>query len=269
MKAFITHMEYNTESLRSNFRYEGEYFRPRCVAERARRHPISISHLPKKDQNDVGFKIDCIKEFYKIYYAKRISRTGDRYKRAAELISIELGLLRKKYNRDVHDPTTQPKKRGCRNNVDAVLNGSVLQRWVERLEQADWDYTALRDGRYRSGNHDSRFSGETRDLLHSYSIEYRKPHCPTRDIVYQDFAVAFEALNDRFRDEGRPLDNRPSFSRFCLEIAKLDGWDVDFARLGHQAAHRKHKLIGPGQDVYYALERMKWTIMRSIYALFQ
>lgn len=227
------------------------------MVERARRHPISISHLPKKDQNDVGFKIECIKEFYKIYYAKKISRTGDGYKRAAELISIELGLLKKKFNRDVNDPTPHPKKRGCRNNVDAALNGSVLQRWVERLEQADWDYTALRDGRYRSGNHDSRFSEETRDLIQSYSLEYCKPHCPTREIVYQDFAVAFKALNDRFHDEGRPFENRPSFSRFCLEIARIDEWEVDFARLGHQAAHRKRKFIGPGQDVYHALERVE------------
>ncbi|MCJ2140071.1 hypothetical protein [Methylobacterium sp. E-066] len=137
------------------------------------------------------------------------------------------------------------------------MNGSVLRRWVERLEQADWDLTALRDGRYKSGNRDCRFTDETNKILEEYSFEYCKPHCPTRDIVYQDFVIACNALNNRRRNEGSRLEETPSFSRFCLEVAKIDGREVDFARLGHEAAHRKRKLIGTGQDVYYALERVE------------
>ncbi|GEP01727.1 DDE-type integrase/transposase/recombinase [Methylobacterium haplocladii] len=253
----VTHTVYNAEALTSTFRREDDYFRPRSVVERARKHPISISHLPLKDQNDIEFKIECITEYYKLYYNKKISRTADGFKRAAELISATLGLLKQKPNRNVNDPSPPPKKRGCRNNFDAALNGSTLQSWIEKLEAADWDFVELRDGRNRSGNHNGRFSPETYTLLEDYAHQYCRPHCPNRRNVYDDFKVAFNALNNRFRDEGRPLDHLPSFSRFCLEIAKLDDWEVDYARLGHEAAHRKRKLIGAGLDVHYALERVE------------
>lgn len=257
MTLIVSHAIYNAEALTSTFKYEAEYFRPRHVIERSRKHSVSISHLPKKDQKDIGFKISCIIIFYRLYYSKIFSRTRKGYGRAAELINIELGLLKQKPHRDVDDPSAPAKKRGCRNNFDAAVNGSGLQRWIERLEAADWDYVELRDGRYRSGNRNSRFTPETCELLEKFSYEYCKPHCPTRQIVYNSFVLAFEALNKRFDDEGRPPDTQPSFSRFCLEIAGLDQWAVDCARLGPDGAHRKRKLIGAGLDVTYALERVE------------
>lgn len=257
LTVIITHADYNAEALTSTFKYEPDYFRPRNVVERARSHPISISHLPIKDQNDVGFKIKCITEFYRLYYSKKVSRTADGYGHAAKLISIGLGLEKSKFNRDVNDPSPLPKKRGCRNNFDAALNGTVLQRWIEKLEAADWNFIELRDGRYRSGNRNIRFTPETYSLLEEYSFRYCMPHSPTRQNVYDAFKIAFEALNKRFSDEGRPLDNQPSFSRFCLEIAGLDQWAVDCARLGQEGAYRKRRLVGVGLDVTHALERVE------------
>lgn len=253
----FSHTDFNAETLDSKYRYEADYFRPRSVVDRARKNQITISDLPVKEQNNVGFKIRCITEFYSLYYSKAVSRTAKGYKQAADLISAKFGLMRQKPNCDVNDPSPPAIKRGCRNNVDAALNGSVLQRWIETLEAADWDLVELRDGRYRSGNRNYRFSPETYKLLEEFSYRYCRPHCPTRDVVYGEFVVAFNALNERFRDEGRPVDHQPSFSRFCLEIAGLDKWVVDCGRLGQKAAYEKRKVIGSGLDVVYALERVE------------
>lgn len=58
---FITHEEYNAESLRSDFRYEEEYFRPSCVVERARRHRFLSRTYQKKIRTMLGSKLSASK----------------------------------------------------------------------------------------------------------------------------------------------------------------------------------------------------------------
>jgi putative transposase len=84
LTVIITHSDYNAETLKSTFKYESDYFRPRKVVERARRHQISISDLPINEQDNVGFKIRCITEFYSLYHSKNISRTAEGYNQAGQ-----------------------------------------------------------------------------------------------------------------------------------------------------------------------------------------
>lgn len=261
-KLYLTHREYNTEALRPGFVCEVDYFRPSSIGIRARKLPFSTAHLPKKDQLDVNYKIHCLTIFYKLHYQRGFKRTAKGFGEAAKLINQELGVVGCGPKFKIDDATPAPTNRGCRNNVVAVLNGSTLRRFVDKVEAAEWDLSELRDGRHASGNHTKRFSPETDDLLKHYSREYCKLHCPTRLSVYADFLIAHNEMNKRFRTEDRECDPTPSFSRFCLEVTSLDRFEVDLLRLGRDAAHRKWKLIGAGLRVVHALERVEMDFCR-------
>ncbi|KMO31327.1 hypothetical protein VQ02_26240 [Methylobacterium variabile] len=256
-KMFVSHLEFNTEAQRADFVYEPGFFRVDCVLERSRKHHLSIAHLPKQDQADVVFKVNWIREFYKLYRDGTVDRSTKGFDLAVELIAANFGLAKPRINWNVDDPNPPPKKRGCRNNVNAIPSGSSLRRWIERLEECDWDLTELRDGRHNSGNTKGWFSDETYDLLDKFAHKFASAKRPTRWEIYGRFEIAFRWQNRRFKREGREPDRKPSFSRFCLEVAKLDRFEVDLARLGRDKAHRKWKILGIGQDVTNALERVE------------
>ena len=256
-KMFVSHLDYNTESQRTDFHYEPNFFRIDCVLERSKKHHLSIAHLPKKDQADVIFKIYCIQKFYELHRNGQVDRSTKGFDLAVKLIADELGLVKSRVNWNVNDPSPAPKNRGCRNNVKAIPSGSSLRRWIERLEACDWDLTALRDGRHNSGNTRGWFSDETYDLLDKFAHKFASAKRPTRIEIYERFEIAFRWQNRRFKREGREPDHKPSFSRFCLEVAKLDRFEVDLARLGRDKAHRRWKILGIGQDVTHALERVE------------
>ncbi|CAO4139788.1 Integrase catalytic domain-containing protein [Methylorubrum thiocyanatum] len=254
---FITHYDFGIERNGIDFKHEIDWFRPECVTSRMAEQGFLLRHLPKADQNDVTDKIRWIREFYGLLRAGAVHRTSKGYAEAVVKISIKFGVSRAFVPWNVDEDVKKRANRGSRKNRDVPPSPATLRRYVENLEAAEFDLSCLRDGRFRSGNRRDRFSSETRYLLEQYARKFASYRKLTRLNLYQRFRGVFARLSRRFESEGRAVDSTPSYSRFCLEIAKLNQFEVDIARLGRERAGRKWRTLGIGPDVSWALERVE------------
>lgn len=134
------------------------------------------------------------------------------------------------------------------------FSARTLRRWLKAYE--DLGMSGLYDGAGRRGNRESRLCLEARTILTGCVRNYMAEGM-TQAAVHRDVERAFRKRNEERRAEGRPDLVRPSKETVRQAILALDPFHCDVARLGVEAARRKHAPVGTGLDLNRPLQRVE------------
>ncbi|MEE4384683.1 MAG: hypothetical protein V2J02_22025 [Pseudomonadales bacterium] len=131
----------------------------------------------------------------------------------------------------------------------------TLFRWVAKYEREG--LSGLVDRWEQSGNHTSKFSAEVMGPLMEEVRRYASPQRPTKKAIFENVRNRFRAENQQRKADD--LDPLPVPSREAVRraIGKLDPFHLDIARLGLQAARRRHRPVQTGVEVTRPLERVE------------
>ncbi|MGR3499589.1 MAG: hypothetical protein ACU0E9_11920 [Limimaricola soesokkakensis] len=132
---------------------------------------------------------------------------------------------------------------------------STLRRWLSAYEKLG--ISGLFDSRSQRGNRDRRLCLRSRVIMAECVRGYMTVEKKSQAAIFTDVKRAFEKENDVRRVEGRPELVRPSKETVRQAIHALDPYQCDVARLGVEAARRKHAPVGVGLNLTRPLERIE------------
>ena len=134
------------------------------------------------------------------------------------------------------------------------FSSRTLRRWLKAYEELG--IAGLYDDVGRRGNRERRLCFEAQALLADCVRGYMAPGM-TQAAIQKDVERAFERANEDRRTVGRAELVCPSKETVRQAILALDPYYCDVARLGIEAARRRHAPVGVGLDLIRPLQRVE------------
>lgn len=153
-----------------------------------------------------------------------------------------------------NDPAKRRAHKKKKEGYDAP-HPRTLFRWVGNYEREG--LSGLVDRWERSGNHTSKFSAEVMGPLMEEVRRFASPQRPTKKVIFQNVRNRFRVENQKREAEGLAPLPVPSREAVRRAIGKLDPFHLDIARLGLEAARRRHRPVKTGVEVTRPLERVE------------
>lgn len=231
-------------------------FLPKEAARRLACTVDLVSLMPDGDRARLEIRAAFVEAFLELERQGAVSRTDHAVKAAMG----QLRLAAAEYLSANHRARGRTYVGRVTELPDEVSPRS-LRRWLKANEASGM--AGLADERSKCGNRGARFEPDEQALLASVVRGYLSPDRPTQTTITVNVARAFQAANEERAAQGlRPL-RVPSREAVRRAIRALDPFQTDVARLGLEAARRRHSPVGQGLDLTRPLQRVEmdeWRI---------
>ena len=230
-------------------------FLPDSAKRRLRVPTQEISTLPAKQQQKAKYHESLVRAFLEMESEGKVKRTDDSVKAVLPEIKIRAG----KY-------LSVPSE-GDAIQVDCnrmiVPDKISASRLLKRVAAFSRDGMAALYGRGAHSRRSRRIGPDELALLAKTVRNYLVMEQPSITQVVEDVRDAFIAENLRRKEleekegKGKSPLLMPSRETICLEVKKLDPFEMDVARYGLAEARKRNAPVGKGLELTRPLERVE------------